>query len=134
MKPSAKMGHPATARRARGFARWPLFRVLRGFLLAHQLETLLDAEAMLLVDDDQPKVVEVHFLFDQSMRSDGEIGFAAQDPRTRLALRPLIQRASQQRHAIRRASPRRDDIREQFARRKIVLRVARISVGAIRAA
>ena len=47
--------------------------------LAHELEALLDAEAVLLVDDDEAEVGEVDFFFDEGVGADGEVGFAAED-------------------------------------------------------
>ena len=64
--------------------------------LAHQLEALLDAEAVLLVDDDEAEVVEVDFFFDQGVGADGEIGFAAEDAAAGFALGAVVERAGEQ--------------------------------------
>ena len=54
--------------------------------LAHELEALLDAEAVLLVDDDEAEVGEVGFVLLQGVGADDEVRFAAHDAALGLAL------------------------------------------------
>ena len=63
---------------------------------AHQLEALLDAEAVLLVDDDQAEVGEVDFVFLQGVGADDELGFAAHDAALGLALGGGVERAGEE--------------------------------------
>ena len=41
--------------------------------LLHQAEPLQHAEAMLLVDDGEAQVLELHVLLDQRVRADGDV-------------------------------------------------------------
>ena len=102
---------------------------------SHELEALLHAEAMLLVDDDEAEIVKVDLLFDERVRADGEVGFAAKNTGACFAFAALIERARQQRDAIGLAGVRRRAFRRSsFGARRDKCCVARISVGAIIAA
>ena len=57
-----------------------------GVGFAHEAEALLDAEAMLLVDDDEAEVAEVDLVFDEGVGADGELGGPATDAAAGLAL------------------------------------------------
>ncbi len=50
-------------------------------LLAHLLDALLvrDAEALLLVDDEQPEILELHVLRQQAVRADDDVDLAGGD-------------------------------------------------------
>ncbi len=61
-------------------------------IFLHQLESLLHAKPMLLIHNHQPKIVEVHLVFNQRMRPNRKIRLLAKDPAARLTLRRLIQR------------------------------------------
>ena len=59
---------------------------VRGLLaLAAQGVALLDAEAVLLVDDDQAEVVELHLVLDQGVGADDDAGLAGDQVEQRLA-------------------------------------------------
>ena len=88
----------------------------RGTRLAHQPVALLHAETVLLVHDDQAKVLEVHLLFHEGMRADRQVGFAANDAAARLTLGTLIQRAGEQTDAVEPSPGRGHGLCEQFAR------------------
>ena len=68
--------------------------------VSHQLEALLHAEAVLLVDDDEAEVLEVDLVLDEGVRADGQIRFAAIDSAPGLALGGFVERTGQQRYAI----------------------------------
>ena len=57
----------------------------RPVALGAQGVALLDAEAVLLVDDDQPEVGELDALLQQGVRADDDAGPAVGDLRARLA-------------------------------------------------
>ena len=90
--------------------------------LAHQLEALLDAEAVLLVDDDQAEVGEVGLVLLQGMGADDELGFAAHDAALGLALGGGIERAGEQGDLVGLAGGGRDGAAEELARGEVVLR------------
>ena len=78
--------------------------------LLHQAEALHHAEAMLLVDDHQPKLVELDRLLDERVRADHQLCVALRDVVARLLLAARFLRAGQQHDAIARAlqdAPRR---------------------------
>ena len=47
--------------------------------LLHQFEALQDAEAVLLIDDDEAEAIELDFFFDERVGADDELRFAAVD-------------------------------------------------------
>lgn len=56
-----------------------LFHVLDAFLVAH-------AEALLLIDDEQAQVFELHIFGQQPVRADDDVDFAVLEPAQRLLL------------------------------------------------
>src|SRR5581483_3374067 len=62
--------------------------------LLHELESLQDAETMLLVDDDEAEIREVHVLFDQRMRSNDQLRVARGNVATDVAFAIILHRAS----------------------------------------
>src|SRR5688572_11849364 len=54
-----------------------LFHFLEAFLL-------LDAEALLLIDDQQPQILEQHVRLEQRMRADDDVDFAFRESRENL--------------------------------------------------
>ena len=90
---------------------------LGGIWFLHEAETLQNAEAVLLVDDDHAQVGKVDFFFDQSVRSDDEIGFAMEDAAAGELLLVFVERAGEQDDAI---AARR--FFEQLARGEVMLR------------
>ncbi len=54
--------------------------------LLHQAEPLHDAEAMLLVDDGEAELLELHVLFEQRVRADGHVRQAFGDQLLELRL------------------------------------------------
>ena len=89
--------------------------------LSHELEALLDAEAVLFVDDDEAEISEVYLLFDESVGADGEVGFAAEDSRSRLTLGARVKRAGEEGDAVGLAGARGEDAREKLAGEEEVL-------------
>ena len=69
---------------------------------------------MLLVNDDQPRLRELDFLFQQSMRADDELRISLRDMAADFALAVALQRAGQQDDAVSR-------ILQNSARGKIML-------------
>jgi len=59
-------------------------------------EALADAEAVLLVDDDEAKVGEVDLFLNECLGADDEFGFAAQDAGAAAALGGVVERAGEQ--------------------------------------
>jgi hypothetical protein len=55
------------------------------------LKTLLDAEAVLLVDDDEAEVVEVDFFFDEGVGPDRQVDLASIDARAGVALGAVVE-------------------------------------------
>ena len=90
--------------------------------LLHQLESLLHAEAVLLVDDDEAEVVEVGLVLLQGVGADDELRLAAQDAALRLALGGGVERTGEQRDFVWLPGAGRNDTAEQLARGEIVLR------------
>ncbi len=88
-----------------------------GAVFFHQAEALEDAEAVLLIDDDEAEIGELDFLLDESVRADDEVRLALSDAAARGALQIIVERAREERDAVllRRAA-------EDFARGEIVLR------------
>ena len=64
---------------------------LIGFL--HQPEPLQDAEAVLLIDDNEAEAIEFHFFFDQRVGADDQLCFAAIDETSIGALSVFVERA-----------------------------------------
>ncbi len=60
----------------------------------------MDAEAVLLVDDDEAEVVEVDFFFDEGVGADGEVDFAAGDAVAGFALGAGVERAGEEGDAV----------------------------------
>jgi len=82
---------------------------------------LLDAEAVLLVDDDEPEVGELYFFFDESVGADGEVGFAAEDAGTGVALGAEVERAGEEGDAVGAAGVRGDGVGEELFGGEVVL-------------
>ena len=93
-----------------------------GVGFAHELEALLDAEAVLLVDDDEAKIGEVYVVFYESVGADGEVDFAAEDPISCVAFRSVVEAPGEESDAIGAAGARRDFFAEEFAGGEVVLR------------
>ncbi len=89
--------------------------------LFHQLESLLHAEAVLLVDDDEAEVAEVDLVLLQGVRPDDELRFAAHDSALRLAFGGGVERACEEGDFIGLAGAGRDSVCEEFARGEVVL-------------
>ena len=62
----------------------------------HQLEALHDSEAVLFIHDHQPQFGELHFLLDQRMGSDHQLGVALADVAANFTLAVFLQRSGQQ--------------------------------------
>ena len=77
-----------------------------GRLLAQRVP-LLDAEPVLLVDDDQAKVGELDLVLEQGVGADHDPGVAGEHVAQRAAARPHAGRAGQQRHPGRLLGARR---------------------------
>jgi len=92
-----------------------------GVGLAHELEALLDAEAVLLVDDDEAEVGEVGFVFLQGVGADDELDFATHDATLRLALGCGIERAGEEGDFVGLAGAGGDGFAEELARGEVVL-------------
>ena len=71
----------------------------RGAGLVGEGGPLLDAEAVLLVDDDEAEVGELHVLLEQGVGADHEAGLAARSVEHRLGPGGLRHRAGEQDHA-----------------------------------
>src|SRR5580692_10006677 len=66
--------------------------------LGGELQALLHAEAMLLIDDRERQVLEAHLALEQRMRADAEPRLTAGNSAERRALRAGTLRAGQQAH------------------------------------
>ncbi len=88
---------------------------------AHKAEALLDAEAVLFVDDDEAEVVEVHFVFDEGVGADGKLGCAARDAAAGLALGGGVERAGEEGDAVGLSGAGADGFGEELASGEIVL-------------
>src|SRR3954463_12714093 len=82
--------------------------------LLHQLETLKDAEAVLLVNDDEAQLCEFNFLLDQGVGSDHQLRAALSDVAADLALAVVLKRAGEKHNSVSRRF-------KDAARRKIML-------------
>ena len=94
--------------------------------LGLELAALLDAEPVLLVDDDEAEVRERDRLLDQRVRPDDDERLAGRDRLERLGLDVGLERAGQQRHAD-------PDALEQRAHRLEVLAGEQVGRGEERA-
>ena len=83
-------------------------------LFLHQLHALQHAEAVLLVDDDQAELVELHILFQQGVGADHQLGVALRDVPAGVALAVLLHGAGQQHDAV-------AGLFQDSPRRKVVL-------------
>ena len=91
----AEDGHGDRARDGRGRHDEQVGRLLA---LAAQGVALLDAEAVLFVDDDQAEVVELHLVLDQRVRADDDPGLAGDQVEQRLAAGGRAHGPGQQHH------------------------------------
>ena len=73
---------------------------LRLVRLLHQLEALQNAEAVLLVDDDEAEPIELDFFFDQGVGADDQLRLAAVDEAAIGALAVFVERAGEQNDAV----------------------------------
>ena len=89
---------------------------------AHQFVALLHAETVLFVHDHEAQVLEIDLFFDQGVRADGQIGFAAKDAAAGLALGAFVERTGEQADAVEPALGGRYRFSQKFAGREIVLR------------
>ena len=87
--------------------------------LVAQRGALLDAEAMLLVDDDEPQLVERHRLLHERVCPDDEMGRAALDVRRHGVLLKAGRAAGEQIHAEPGRGQQPRDIREMLIRQDL---------------
>ena len=80
--------------------------------LRSQRRALQDAEAMLLVDDDQAELLEPHVALDQRVRADDQVHGARFDLRELAPARRRARRAGQQRDAEPRGLQQPRDVHE----------------------
>lgn len=92
-----------------------------GFRFTHKAKALLHAEAMLLIDDDEPKIAEIDLVFDEGVGADGEVSGATGDAAAGFALGGGIERPGEQRDAVRLAGAGTDGRGEELAGGEIVL-------------
>ncbi len=93
-----------------------------GVGFAHELEALLDSEAVLLVYDDEAEVGEVYVVFYEGVGADGEVDFAAKDAVAGVALGAVVEASGEKSDAVGAMGAGGDFVAEELAGGEVVLR------------